>query len=254
MAKASPWYVGQEFEDPTDPTAPVLVWSGKNGLMEKEQYLAQRGQGQEAFDNQLALMRQIDRAKSKITPGSTGFMGKLTADDGAGAYRGIGGTPGYSLDKALLPIRSNSLIRTVMEMRKNSPTGAAMGNPTEGEGKKLESLDAALDVGMTADDLTENLDTIAGAVSRRQPGLTRANPYRLGSHDPSDIPEGALWTDRQGRVFTQRKGAGYPSTQGPSTKVQAPQPSPTANRNVRAAQRARGGSQAAGGWSIKPLD
>ena len=220
MAAAKPqFYEGQEFDNPDDPSAPVLVFSKKAGLVTKDKYAAMQGEGQKQFDDKRALMTAIDRAEKKTNWFSTGMLGKMQADDGTGNWRGVAGSPGYDLDRALLPIKSNLFTTELVEMRKNSPTGAAIGNPTETEGRKIESKDGALDVGMSTEDLRYNLGTIREAQARRTPGLAASNPIALSEDNRADVPQRAYFRAADGRVYFNQRGAGFP---GQIVTVQTP--------------------------------
>jgi hypothetical protein len=218
MASAAESYVkGSEYELP-DGT--LGVWSGK-GFVTAEAYLKMKGESQTQFDDKRALMTAIDRAEKKANWFSTGPLGKFQAGDDTDQpkWKGIAGSPGYNLDKALLPIRSNLFMTSLMEMRQNSPTGAGIGNPTNPEGKKIESKDGALDVGMSEADLRYNLGTIREAQIRRTPGLGTANPITLSEDNRSEVPQSAYFRAADGKVYRNQRGAGFP---GQIVTVQTP--------------------------------
>lgn len=199
---------GHEYDLGDGSTA---VWGGKAGWVSPEQYLAQKGQGQQAFEDQVALVRRLDKAKQMASKwDATGFLGKLEAGNGPSAiWKGIPGTAGYNLDQELLPVRANAFVNNLTQMRQNSPTGGAVGNVSEPEGEKLGSLAGSLNVGQSRDQLLDEVGNTRAAMARHQPGLTRDNPIDRTQVDPAQIPEGAYWRDAYGRVFQQHKGAGY---------------------------------------------
>lgn len=211
------------------------VWGGsKRGFMSAEDYKAMKGTGQAAFDDNVALAKRLDAAKAMILengqggiplPGgkreipffglgsNTGFMGGVGAGVGAPAwmpFRGVSGSPGFALDKKLLPARASNFVKNLTIMRENSPTGAAVGSVSDTEGEKLESLDASLNVGQPSKQLLEEIDTQRAAYNRRMPGLSKSNPIRVDG--PSVIPQGAYFRTADGKLWTNTQGAPPPTT------------------------------------------
>lgn len=202
------FYEGQEFENPDDPKAPILVWTKKRGFIQKDAYDAMMGGGQAAFDDNRAIMSRLDKALAMSNKwDATGALGKIEAGKAGGALSGIGGTAGYNLDRTLLPVRANNFIRALSQMRQNSPTGGAVGNVTEGEGAKLESTDGVLDIGQSREQLQDEIRTMRQAYGRHFRGLEADNPLDLSDGQPrSHIPLGAYYTDPQGNVRRNDNG------------------------------------------------
>lgn len=227
---AETFYEGQRIY-PDDPGKPVLVWSKKRGWITEDDFNAMRGRTKEEYATSVDLLRRLNKAREMSRSfGATGFLGRVTAGASEGFYKGIGGTPGYNLDRMLLPVRSNEWIRNLTEMRQNSPTGAAVGNPTEGEGKKLESTRGVLDVGQSGEQLRSEIDTLRAAILRRTPGLSPNNPIDLNDWDPRQIPQGAYFRGPDGKVYTNVAGAGAPWARKPAKPSAA---TPAASRAKR---------------------
>jgi hypothetical protein len=194
------------------------IWSdavrkGKGGFVDEETYRSmRRGQGQHAgFPDMMSTMRRIEEAKELSKKfAATGFLGNLTRDDGEGAYRGIGGTPGFNLEEKVLPLRANAFLKAAMETRNPITGGSAVPNPTNIEGKKLESRDASLNIGQSGEQLRAELDLYRQALVRRQKGLSAENPFDLRTDRAEDIPQGAFFIGTNGKLYRNQKGAGAP--------------------------------------------
>lgn len=231
MASAATQYgIGHEYDLGDGTTG---VWNGK-AMVSSEAYIAAKQGGTAAFGDGQALAQRLEAARAQITNhndgwfglgGNTGYLGKVEAGDGSFFKPGIAGTPGYNLDKTLLPIRSNTMIRNMQALKAASPTGATgMGSMSNAEGETLKSTDAALDIGQSKDQLLKELDTYKTALIRHSPGLHPSNPIQFGSMPPAEIPQGAYFTDAAGRVFTNKKGAGAPSSVMAPRVAPAPAP------------------------------
>lgn len=188
-------------------------------MVSADAYVAAKQGGVAAFGDTQALMKRLEAAKAQVAShddgllglgGNTGYLGKLEAGDG-GWNKGVAGSPGYNLDKTLLPIRSNTMIRNMQALKQASPTGATgMGNMSNAEGETLKSTDASLDIGQSKPQLLNELESYKSALIRHAPGLHPSNPIAFGSMPPAEIPQGAYFADASGRVFTNQKGAGAP--------------------------------------------
>lgn len=218
MAQNANFLPGHEYI--IDAEGTKAVWGGKRGWMTPQDYQAMRGNDQASFDDKRALMGRIGRAKAKVNPFSTGWIGGVT--------EWIPGTPAASLKADLASLQSNEFISGTLALRQNSPTGAGVGNQSNAEGARFENRTASFDIGQPTNDMRYGLDELERAYSRRTPGLTQRNPFDLGATDPSTIPEGAYFKSYDGKIYEQRRGAGPAGNK----------PSPV------------GG---AGGWAIKPV-
>lgn len=202
MASAAQSYVRgaeYEFEDGTKG-----VWNGK-GFVSAEDYLRTKGQSQAQFDDKRALMDRIQRAKSKVNPFSTGFIGGLTEN--------VPGSPAKSLAADLAPLQANEFISGTLEVRQNSPTGAGVGGQSDAEGRRFEGRTTSFDVGMPTKDMRYGLDALEKAYTRHTPGLAMSNPFVLTEANRAEIPEGAYFRAGDKKVYRQKKGAGFPSQQ-----------------------------------------
>lgn len=193
---------GAEYKFPDGTTA---VWSGK-GWVSAEDYLRIKGQSQTQFDDKRALMERIRRAKDKVNPFSTGWIGGVT--------EGIPGSPASSLKSELAPLQSNEFISGTLELRQNSPTGAGVGGQSDAEGRRFEGRTTAFDIGIPTDDMRYNLKALESSYARRTPGLTVENPFDLATSRPDEIPQGAYFRAGDGKVYQNKKGAGFPGRGG----------------------------------------
>lgn len=81
--------------------------------------------------------------------GRTGFIG--------GFAKYIPGSNAYVLDRTLETVKANLGFDALQEMRDNSPTGGALGQVAVQELNRLEAAVSALDTGLPADVLRQNL-------------------------------------------------------------------------------------------------
>lgn len=250
--QGSPYYDGQEFENPDDPSAPPLVWTKKAGFIPKAQF--QKGAGgvdQRTFDDARSMAREIDHADGMIreNPGATGFWGGVLGGnpDAKGLLGslagGVPGTKSYEITRALAPVQARLRLQNLANLKANSPNGASgMGSLTETEGRMLQSTEGSLDAGMSQAELRRSLANARAATTRTVRGLDPANPYDLGRGDDGEaIPQGALFRGRDGRLYTNTRGAGAPGA-APATR-----PLPTQPQGRQAAP-------AASGWSIRRVN
>lgn len=197
-ASAAQSYVkGAEYEFPDGTKG---VWNGK-GFVTADDYLKTKGQSQAQFDDKRALMERLQRAKSKVNPFSTGLIGGLTAE--------LPGSPAKALAADLAPLQSNEFISGTLEVRQNSPTGAGVGGQSDAEGRRFEGRNMSFDVGQPTDDMRYGLNALEKAYTRHVPGLGVSNPFALTNENRAEIPEGAYFKAGDGKVYRQRKGAGF---------------------------------------------
>ena len=97
----------------------------------------------------------LDDAQNKISMMTTGVIGQMT--------RGVGGTDAFDLNDLLKSVRTNIFIAELAQMRANSPTGGAVGNVTDVEGDKLESVLGSLNTAQSKGQLIDNIDRVRSA-------------------------------------------------------------------------------------------
>lgn len=73
---------------------------------------------------------------------------------------GIKGTPAYSLEQKIAPLRAIIGFDNLQSMRDNSPTGGALGNITERENTLLQSLYGSLDPGQDPRQFAQSLQQV----------------------------------------------------------------------------------------------
>lgn len=123
------------------------VWKGPERGWEVEvipgtpSHQAEQERGVARVGTADTVLGSIDRALKMSGDYSTGAYGNI--------LRNFPGTNAYNLSAELENLGSAVQIEEIMKMRQSSPTGAAMGNLTEGEGRVLRSAKASLDQAQT---------------------------------------------------------------------------------------------------------
>jgi len=98
-------------------------------------------------------MRRVEALIKTVEP----RIGKLTAGFGGALLSNIPGTEAADVGAEIATIQANSIIEGLAEMRRNSPTGGALGNVTEGEGRMLAARISNLEQSQTPRQLNKNL-------------------------------------------------------------------------------------------------
>jgi hypothetical protein len=155
-----------------------------------------------AFSRARDTITSVDDAKKRTNWFRTGFVGGLTKD--------IPGSPAYNLDKDMDTLKARAGFDELAAMRKASPTGAALGSIAVRELDLLTAADANLDIGQGEEQIDKNLDRLRQSTALRNPGVSTANPFDLSRTDRSQIPEGAFFRGPDGKVYRQKRGAGFP--------------------------------------------
>jgi hypothetical protein len=122
---------------------------------------------------------QIARAKALkdhaglggITGGVFGRIGSVTAAS-------------TSAQADLNQLKSKAGFEALQSMRDRSPTGGALGNVSDAEGRRLESSAAALDQAQSKDDFKTKLDRYIEDLERAKKSLTSAFDTQYGSVKP----------------------------------------------------------------------
>ena len=136
----------------------------------------------------------LDDAQNKISMMTTGVIGQMT--------RGVGGTDAFDLNDLLKSVRTNIFIAELAQMRANSPTGGAVGNVTDVEGDKLESVLGSLNTAQSKGQLIDNIDRVRSARRETLQNLKATlNDYRqymngYGTTPAKSAPSGPSLEDR----------------------------------------------------------
>lgn len=108
--------------------------------------------------------RVQDALQLAQNPTATGLMGQMS--------RGVGGTPGFNLDRAVDTIKANLGFEALQQMRQESPTGGALGQVAVIELQMLQAVIDSLDTAQSRAQVVEalqNVDTyLAGREQRMQ--------------------------------------------------------------------------------------
>jgi hypothetical protein len=158
---------------------------------------------QRAFNRDRDTMQALDQIKGKTGLFTTGFIG------GVGAQ--IPGTPQYDLSANIDTIKARSAFGELSAMRKDSPTGGALGAVSERELALLQAANANMDLGQSEKQLDGNIERFRSAVKGYTPGLTPDTPIKLKTGSRELIPRGAYYEDPQGNIRRNDNGnAGNP--------------------------------------------
>ena len=211
---AQKFYEGQEFVS-DDPSKPTLVY--KAGKFVPKPVYSGPAVSQDSLQSGQVVLAAIDKAKKQIVPGATGLLGKWGT--------GIGGTPGYNLDRTTDTIKGNLSFGKLMQMKQQSPTGASgLGALSEGENRMLQSLAGSIDVGQSAPQFRQNLDEVRQYVLHSTPGVNVDVPLDLSAGQSREaIPRMAFYRDPQGNIRRNENGdKGNPIMRGPGLQQQRP--------------------------------
>lgn len=141
-----------------DPTKPGLI-PEPGGPVERERQEAERKAkeaAESAATNMQNVVDTVDEALKLVGPFTTGVAS--TVKESALAR----GTPVYDLSAAINTIKANLGVDKIQEMRRNSPTGGALGNTSNIELEGLQSAVASLDQGQSEEAVKRNLNKIKG--------------------------------------------------------------------------------------------
>ena len=104
------------------------------------------------------VMAKVDEALGKVGGTTTGLIGSVAGK--------IPGTTGYDLRQDIDTIKANLGFRELQEMRRNSPTGGALGQIAVRELDFLQATIASLDPGQSPPQITKNLNDIKSSYQR----------------------------------------------------------------------------------------
>lgn len=173
------------------------VWDGKN-FVATEEYVTRKARAGDQLKVAQMRLGQVDAARNFLDANpdkATGYWAAMDAGEikpplALQLFRspdGRPGTPGYTLDRKLLPLRSNVFRNEMEALKAQSPTGASgLGAASDAEGRRLESALGSLYVGMRPEDLRQNLQVVRDVMAQRTPGLTPANPLDLTAGQSRD--------------------------------------------------------------------
>jgi hypothetical protein len=192
------YYEGQEFRNPNDPKAPILVY--KAGKFIPKPTAATVNVNPEQVQAARVMMNALDTAEDQTGMFSTGVLGGIGAK--------IPGSPGYNLDRTTDTIKGNLSFGKLMQMKASSPTGASgLGALSEGENRMLQSLAGSLDVGQSTPQFRENLKRVRNYVAESTPGVSMDNPIDLSAGQTREtLPRGVYYRDQQGNVRRNDNG------------------------------------------------
>lgn len=194
------YYEGQEFRNPNDPSAPILVYkAGK--FIPKQTPATVNAPSPEQLQSARVIMDSLDTAEKKTSPLSTGLIGGFSRDR-------LPGSAGYDLDRTTDTIKGNLSFNALMKAKASSPTGASgFGALSEGENRMLQSLLGSLDVGQSTPQFRENLKKVRSYVAETTPGVRVENALDLSAGQSREaLPRGVYYRDPQGNVRRNDNG------------------------------------------------
>lgn len=192
------YYEGQEFHNPNDPAAPVLVY--RAGKFVPKPTVSTPTVSADALRSGQTMLQSLDTARKQTSPLSTGLIGGMSTL--------IPSSPGYNLERTTDAIKGNLSFGKIQQMKDASANGASgLGAPSDAEQKMLQSLAGSLDVGQSTPQFRQNLDNVRQHVMRSTPGVNVDVPLDLtGGQSREQIPRGAFYRDPQGAVRRNDNG------------------------------------------------
>jgi len=121
----------------------------------------------------------IDTAINQATGWTTGWMGEKLSN--------VPGTPAHDLQQTLQTIRSNIGFDKLQEMRANSPSGGALGNVSDNEGARLESVWGSVVQSQSKEQLVKNLKRLKQATKESWDRVYKA--YEKDYGKPYQMPK-----------------------------------------------------------------
>lgn len=154
---------------------------GPADIKGQEKAAKEQGLQQAAVNQADAVINKVNQALSKVsgfTTGAGSFLSKIP------------GTSARNLAKDIDTIKANLGFATLQEMRRNSPTGGALGQVAVQELEMLQSTVSSLDPSQSKDQVIQNLNEVKqhfenwkNAVSQSGKGATDMQPAQGAVHN-----------------------------------------------------------------------
>lgn len=175
----------------------------KTNRLEKAEQSAWKGAVQQSEDITDYVDKVIGEGKyqdkgSKLGMGTTGLIGQITSN--------IGGMPARDLKGDIDRIKANLGFKELQEMRKNSPTGGALGQVAVRELEFLQSVEGALDQAQSQDQLASMLKDIKASTQRLRQDLIDNPPAGVKPDKPAK-PSKDEWIAAARQANPNRSGA-----------------------------------------------
>jgi hypothetical protein len=142
---------------------PSLITGGFAAELAKSKLVSGVETAERSMGNVLST---IDSALPMVDYWTSGLMGRATKD--------VAGTPALNLREAILTIKSNIGFDRLQQMRRDSPTGGALGNVAVPELEALQKSIASLDQSQTPEQLRSNLRIVRQAYIEAIAAMGRA--------------------------------------------------------------------------------
>ena len=161
-----------------------------------------------------STLRQLKDYESKVTgllnnpdlDSALGFTGPILSK--------IGGTKRADVAADIESLKAQTSLDKLQELRRNSPTGGALGNVSDAEGRRLENAQAALETKQTPENFRKNLKILLDNSRAAQTEVMKGYESDFGeSFTPTiAVPQsdGGFTPDKQSRLeeLRAKKAAG----------------------------------------------
>jgi hypothetical protein len=148
-------------------------------------------------------------------PGLSGITGL------AGTLYIVPGTDRADADAALKALKARVFVNTLQSMREASKTGGAVGNVTEGEGKKLETTLGSLERVQSYEQMQKSLRDIVDFAQKSRSRIRNSYENRWRGEEgapklPPEKPRSEVYPPMPGRLSDFEPGQIYQTPRGPA--------------------------------------
>lgn len=165
----------------------IKTYTNSDAFLKRSQLEGKQGDKDAAtLANSTAVIEQIDSALEQTNGLTVGLGGLLSV---------IPGTSARDLRSTLDTIQANIGFAQLQAMRDNSPTGGALGNVTERELNRLESVLDSLDQYQSEDGMRSALNNIRESYSIARGIINGTITMPETQQDFDAIPEGSIYID-----------------------------------------------------------
>lgn len=166
------------------------------GTKEAEKAEKEKGLKQAAIDQADTVMHKIDQAIGNVGGMTTGVGGSLMGM--------VPGTKAVDLQKDIDTVKANLGFSTLQEMRRNSPTGGALGQVAVQELNMLQSTVASLDRSQSGEQLKRNLLEVKKHYQNWKDAVSGNTPSSNSGGGASSLPQ-VGGTFQGGRVLSVKR-------------------------------------------------
>jgi hypothetical protein len=193
----------KEIAKPADINKSQIPGTIENERVLKRQDIARKGQmaEQSALDDSKKLQGFLKQAIDQTDWNSAGMIGQVMST--------FGGTDATDLESVLDSIKAKIGFKELQDMRRESPTGGALGQVAVKELEFLQSVEGSLKQKQSPDQLRSNLQAILDSAARLEQDLQKNPPtwdYNTGaSVGGATIPASGGKSGDTGETYEQWK-------------------------------------------------